>query len=286
MPETQDEVAVDEPTKAKSQQKQGDGSVPSLDPDAALKAAQAQLAKAQFDVAEKAKKDKLDAELPKLREAYEKDQEAVQKNEDVLTNYSGMKRTALEEALTPQGVAKVNNAISKVQTDISNLEAEAKTKAGKLDDAKKDLDAAIADRDAAKSRFENLKKGAAAIKERQRSVEAARAEIEKADSAGNYALAYALLTGPYQDALKSEPHPVPASAYETAVQNAWAELTKAESDVRDKELAVKNATEDATAAKTALEAAQKNHDANLRAELEKIVLPKGSTSPTTSAEEG
>lgn len=286
MPDPQDEV-VNEPTKPKTQPKQAtDSSADSADPKTALEQAQEALAQAQFNLAEKEKKDKLEAELDKLLEAYEKDENAVRKNEDVLRKYVEAERKGLEQLLTPAGVANVNEARKSVDNAIVQKEAQLETDQGALKAKQNEVDAAIKSRDEKKVAFESLKKGAAAIKERQRRIEALRTEIDKAESTGDFAVAYWLLDEKCQAELNSQPQPIAASEYQGKVSNAWTDLSKAEADLREKDLGLKKATKALDDLKKDLATSKKDRDTDVRSKLQDISVPSPAAPAEATDEEG
>jgi hypothetical protein len=285
MPDDPQDEVVNEPTKTKPQKQASDSSSNPVDPKAALELAQEKLAEAQFNVAEQDKRDKLDAELDKLVEAYEKEAEAVSKSEDVLKNYADAETSGLEKLLTQTGVKDVMAASKTVDDDIKQKDT-IETDEGKLKTKQQEVVDSTKDRDNKKAAFERLKKGAAAIKERQRRIEALRTEIDKAESTGDFAIAYWLLVEKYQAELGSELKPIAASEYEGKVNAAWTELSTAEADLREKELALKKATKALDDLKKDIATLRKDRDANVRAELKKIRLPSPAAPAEAIDEEG
>lgn len=286
MPDDPQDEVVNEPTKTKPSKQATDSSSNPVDPKAALEQAQEALAQAQFNLAEQDKRDKLDDELEKLDEAYEKEAEAVAKGEDVLRKYAEAEKNSLGQILSSTGTAAVISVRDRIQGEIDSKKEKLGTDKEALKTKEEEVREATNSRDEKKAAFERVKKGAAAIKERHRRIEAMRTEIDKAESTGDFAIAYWLLVEKCQAELDSELRPIAASEYKGKVNEAWTALSKAEADLREKDLALKKATKALDELKKEVADLIKNRDSKIRDELKEISLPTPAAQAEATDEEG
>lgn len=181
----------------------------------ALKKAEAALADYQEGV-------KLKDTLSKIVDDYEAEYPNLLYDQDQLQDYHTNEESELRAILTPEGVEKINDALEGIGAEIKKIENRIENRAEELACWRTRLEKERAQAEAAKAEFEALKKPAASIKDRLKKADTVKAEVEKSHRAGDYAVAFWLLTSPakLKGHLDGKPKVVPPKDLAAAVEKA------------------------------------------------------------------
>ena len=180
-----------------------------------LKKAEAALANYQDGV-------KLKDTLSKIVEDYQAEYHDLVFDQDQLEDYCNNEAAELSAILTPLGLQNIDAILKAAKEEIQHIDKRIEDRTNELTGLRIKLETERRLAEAAKADFEALKKPAASIKDRLKKAAAAKTEVEKSHRAGEFAVAYWLLTSPtkFHGHLEGKPKLVPPHKLAEAVENA------------------------------------------------------------------
>lgn len=235
---------------------------------------------AKANLANEKDREKLDYDTGKIVSDYRVDYPALKLADDEQRGFFDDEKAQLEALLSPTRIKDIADIAIAERKKIEDAKASIVAATTALAARGEALVTANAARDAAKVPLDLWKKPAASIKERLKAVDAFKAEIFKADEAGQYALAYWLLTDSEKlSGKRGDPKVITPEELKKKIMDVWAAFVKADADAKALDAEVKTLTKSLDDMKGELGDLTKNLEAVIRQRIAELPPEMAATAP-------